>query len=252
MLSPSITHKPPPREFIRFLVGPASLTMVGMILLQELFGAGTTWLVIQIARDIADGHTALPMFGWIVLVQSASYFAGAASWIFAERAGFSAYARYVLRFAQANRHRTALLHDTEAREGTEPFLTSEAFQISFNLIYDLQFDCRLLFNLLFNAIVFGLEIDAALPAAYALAFVILAALQWSLRKPLANTYLHNQGMTNRMTARTYNAWDVMTGNRHNLHLWQRDFRARWDQALAAQIRATLMREGRARRVEYSL
>lgn len=244
MFFSSFSDKPPPREFIRFLIGPASIAMVAMILLQELLGAGTTWLVIQIARDIADGHVALPMFGWIVLVQSAAYFAGAASWLFAERAGFSAYARYVLRFAQANRHQSALLHDTDSREGTEPFLTSEAFQISFNLIYDLQFDCRLIFNLLFNAIVFGLEIDAALPAAYALAFVILATLQWSLRKPLASAYLHNQSMTNRMTARTYNAWDNVTaGNRHNLHLWQRDFRARWDQALAAQVRAILMREG---------
>jgi ABC-type transport system involved in cytochrome bd biosynthesis fused ATPase/permease subunit len=65
-----------------------------------------------------------------------------------------------------------------------------------------------------------------------------------LRKPLASAYLHNQSMTNRMTARTYNAWDNVTaGNRHNLQLWQRDFRARWDQALAAQVRAILMREG---------
>lgn len=244
MLSVSAERAPAPREFLRFLVGPASFAMVAMILLQELLGAGTTWLVIQIARDIADGHVALPVFGWIVVVQSLSYFAGAASWLFAERAGFAAYARYVLRFAQANRHQTALLHDAEAREGTEPFLTGEAFQISFNLIYDIQFDLRLAFNLLFNAIVFGLEIDAALPAAYAAAFVILAALQWFLRKPLARAYLHNQGMTNRMTARTYNAWDnVTSGNRHTLRLWQRDFRERWNQALSAQVRAILMREG---------
>jgi hypothetical protein len=244
MASHLSTDKPPPREFIRFLIGPASLAMVAMILLQELFGAGTTWLVILIARDIADGHIALPMFGWIVVVQSASYFAGAASWVYAERAGFRAHARYVLHFAQANRHQTGLLHDADAREGAEPFLTSEAFQISFNLIYDLQFDCRLVFNLLFNALVFGIEIDAALPAAYLLAFLLLTTIQWSLRKPLANAYLHNQGMTNRMTARTYNAWDnVTSGNRYNLRLWQHDFRTRWDHALAAQVRAILMREG---------
>lgn len=238
------SNRPPPREFIRFLLGPATATMIGLILLEKLLGAGATWLVIQIARDIADGHAALPVFGWLIVVQSVSYFAGAASWLFAERAGFTAYARYVLRFAQANRHQTALLHDSKAREETEPFLTGEAYQISFNLIYDLQFDCRLLFNLLFNAAVFGIAIDAALPTAYLLAFVILATLQWSLRKPLAHAYLINQAMTNRMTARTYNVWDnVTTGNRYNLRLWLRDFRARWDQALTAQIRAILLREG---------
>jgi ABC-type transport system involved in cytochrome c biogenesis ATPase subunit len=51
-------------------------------------------------------------------------------------------------------------------------------------------------------------------------------------------------MTNRMTARTYNAWDnVFSGNRYNFALWHRDFRQRLSAALAAQIRAILLREG---------
>jgi ABC-type transport system involved in cytochrome c biogenesis ATPase subunit len=51
-------------------------------------------------------------------------------------------------------------------------------------------------------------------------------------------------MTNRMTARTYNAWDnVFSGNRYNFAIWHRDFRQRLHAALLAQIRAILLREG---------
>ena len=236
--------RPPPLEFIRFLATPATLTMLALVLAQELFAAGTTWLVILIARDLADGQWSMAAFAWIIAAQSVSYVCGAASWLYAERAGFFAYARYVLRFARINRYQTSLLQDSEAREAAEPFLTGEVFQICFNVIYDLQFNGRLLFSLLFNAVVFGIEIDAGLPAAYGAAFALLAGLQWMLRKPLASAYLLNQSMTNRMTARTYNAWDnVTTGNAHNLRLWQRDFRRRWDQALSAQVRAVLLREG---------
>ncbi len=218
--------------------------MLTLIIVQEILGAGTTWLVIQIARDIADGHVSLQSFGGIVLTQTLSYIAGAVSWIYAERAGFGTYAKYILRFARLNRHHTSALTDSAARERTEPFLTSETFHICFNLIYDLQFYLRLFFHLVFNALVFGYEIDAGLPMAYAFALVLLVGLQWSLRKPLATAYLRNQQMTNRMTARTYNAWDnVTTGNHYNFSIWYKDFRSRWQDALSAQIRAIMMREG---------
>jgi len=47
-----------------------------------------------------------------------------------------------------------------------------------------------------------------------------------------------------MTARTYNAWDnVFSGNRYNFAIWHRDFRQRLQNALVAQIRAILLREG---------
>ncbi len=233
-----------PRQFLALMAGPAAFAMIGLIVVQELFGAATTWLVIRIARDITDGQMALGGFAAIVATQTLSYLAGAVSWIYAERAGFAAYARYILRFARSNRARTALLTDVDARERTEPFLTNETFHICFSLVYDLQFHLRLLFNILFNAAVFGLEIDAGLPVAYVLALTVLVALQWLLRKPLTSAYLRNQQMTNRMTARCYNLWDnVTTGNRYNLRLWLQDFRRRWDDALAAQIRAILMREG---------
>ncbi|MEZ7913074.1 MAG: hypothetical protein QMB55_14720 [Propionivibrio sp.] len=233
-----------PRDFLRFLLGPAIFAMLAMILIQEACSAATTWLVISIAREIGE-NTLVPLnFAWIVLAQTLAYLAGAVSWIFAERAGFGAYARYMLHFARSNRHQTELLGDAEAREATEPFLTSETFHVGFELIFTLQFHLRLFFQLLFNALVLGLEIDAGLPAAFAVAFVVLAALQWSLRKPLAAAYLANQKMTNRMTARTYNAWDnIFSGNRYNFTLWHRDFKQRLQAALVAQVRAILMREG---------
>lgn len=233
-----------PRDFFRFLIGSAMFAMLAMILVQEFCGAATTWLVIKIARDITEDNISAGHFGWIVVAQTVSYLAGAVSWIFAERAGFGAYSRYMLHFARQNRYQTALLGDTSAREQTEPFLTSETFHVCFELIYTLQFHLRLFFQLLFNPLVLGMEIDAGLPMAFAAAFIILATLQWFLRKPLAEAYLHNQRMTNRMTARTYNAWDnIFSGNRYNFAFWHRDFRQRLTEALAAQIRAILLREG---------
>lgn len=233
-----------PINFLRFLIGSSMLAMLTMILLQDFCGAATTWLVIKIARDITEETVVISSFAWIVFTQTVSYLAGAISWIFAERAGFGAYSRYMLHFARQNRFKTALLGDTSAREQTEPFLTSETFHTCFELIYTVQYQLRLFFQLLFNALVLGIEIDTNLPTAFAVAFVVLALLQWFLRKPLATAYLQNQRMTNRMTARTYNAWDnVFSGNRYNFAFWHRDFRQRLQQALAAQIRAILLREG---------
>ena len=159
-----------PRDFLGFLVGPAIFAMLAMVVLQELLGAATTWLVIQIGRDIAEEHVTASGFVWIILAQTTSYLAGAASWIFSERAGFGAYGRYMLHFARQNRFQTALLGDVGAREKTEPFLTSETFHICFDLMNDLQFYLRLFFNLVFNALVLGFEIDAGLPLAFAVAF----------------------------------------------------------------------------------
>ena len=236
---PSATFKQ--RDFLRFLAGPAIIGMLAMILLQELGSATSTWLVIRIAREITQERLSVGDFGWIVVAQTISYLAGTFSWIFGERAGFGAYSRYMLYFARQNLARTALLGDTEARERTEPFLTSETFHVCFELIYTVQFHLRVFFQLLFNL---GIEIDGGLPAAFTVAFLVLAGLQWFLRKPLADSYLNNQRMTNRMTARTYNAWDnVFSGNRYNFSFWHRDFRQRLADALSAQVRAIVLREG---------
>lgn len=232
------------KDFLRFLFGASFAAMFALVLLQELFGAATTWLVILVARDITEAHLTASDFLWIVVTQTLSYLAGAASWIYAERAGFGAFGKYLLHFARSNRFHTALLGDSEMREQTEPFLTNETFRVCFDLMYDLQFYLRLFFNIAFNAAVLGLAIDADLPLAYAAAFALLVVLQWLLRKPLAAAYLHNQRMTNRMMARTYNAWDnIFSGNRYNFGLWHGDFRERLAGALHAQIRAILAREG---------
>lgn len=241
-LSPSTIFAP--KDFFRFFFGRAAFLMLLLIVVQEACGAGTTWLVIEIARDITEEHVSASGFVAIIVAQTLSYVAGAVSWIFAERAGFAAYARYMLHFARRNRFRTSLLADGGAREQVEPFLTSETFDICFDLIYNLQFYLRLFFQLVFNALVLGIEIDVGLPISFAVVFAILATLQWLLRKKLAAAYMQNQRMTNRMRARTYNAWDnVFSGNRYNFALWHSDFRQRLQNAVVAQIRAILAREG---------
>mgnify|MGYP003374873588 FL=1 len=218
--------------------------MLLLIIIEEACGAATTWLVIEIARDITEEHVSAGAFVAIIVVQTFSYLAGTVSWLFAERAGFAAFGRYMLHFARRNRFRTALLADPASREQVEPFLTSETFDICFDLIYNLQFYLRLFFQLLFNSAVLGFAIDAGLPLSFAVVFVILITLQWLLRKPLAAAFLLNQRMTNRMRARTYNAWDnIFSGNRYNFARWHRDFRQRLQDALVAQIRAILAREG---------
>jgi ABC-type bacteriocin/lantibiotic exporter with double-glycine peptidase domain len=137
-----------------------------------------------------------------------------------------------------------LLTHTETRETTEPFLTSETYRVGFELTYGLQFYLRLLFNLILNGLVLGAAIDLSLSFAFGLALAVLTLLQWLLRNPLAAAYFRSQQMTNRMTARTYNAWDnIFSGNRYNFAIWQRDFRRRVDSALLAQIKAILAREG---------
>ena len=151
--------------------------MLAMILLQESCSAATTWLVIRIAREIAGETITAGNFFGIIVAQTIAYLAGAVGWIFAERAGFGAYSRYMLHFARQNRFRTPLLGDSEARENTEPFLTSEAFHVLFELVFTLQFHLHLFFQLLFNALVLGFEIDVGLPWAFAAAFVTLSTLQ---------------------------------------------------------------------------
>ncbi|MCM8612524.1 AAA family ATPase [Accumulibacter sp.] len=218
--------------------------MLGLIIVQEAVGATTTWLIIEIAREIATEQISAMAFVEIIVTQTLSLLAGAVSWVFAERAGFAAYGHYMLDFARRNRFQTALLGDAHARERVEPFLTSETFDICFDLIYNCQFYLRLSSQLLFNSLVLGFEIDAGLPMAFCGALVILLALQWRLREPLASVFLRNQRLTNRLRARTYNAWDnVLSGNRYNHRIWNRDFRHRLSDALSAQTRAIVAREG---------
>src|ERR1700693_1836628 len=51
-------------------------------------------------------------------------------------------------------------------------------------------------------------------------------------------------MNNRVTAQGYTAWDnIFSGNRYNLRLWLAGFKSRLREALTAQIRAIVAREG---------
>ena len=180
---------------------------------------------------------------WILAAQSAAYVTGAVSWIFAERTGFLAYARYMLRFARDNRHKTKLLGDKEARERVEPFLTGETFYVYFHLLYEIEGDLRILLAIVLNVIVLGTQIDGSLPIAYAAVFAVLFLMQWTMRKRVASAYRENQRMTNRMTAQGYTAWDnVFAGNRYNLRLWLGGFKRKLRDGLDAQITAIMTKE----------
>lgn len=233
-------------DFVRFLLCRPFYLMLFFLLVEAALAAATTALIIKAGHDVADQEFLISDFVWIVLAQSASYVVGATSWIFAERAGFGAYGRYMLRFARDNRSQPALLGDKTQRQQVEPFLTNEAFQIFFELVYELEADLKLFFGLIFNAIVLGFAIDAGLPGVYAAVFVLLLGLQYLVRRPVANAYVEQQRSSNRMTAHTYTAWDNITaGNRYNYRLWHAGFKQRLRGALGAQIRAILAREGMA-------
>lgn len=238
--------KPPyrHRDFLRFLMCAPFYWMLLFLVVEALLAAGTTALIIKAGQDMANEDFLISDFAWIVAAQSAAYVIGATSWVFAERAGFGAFGRYMLRFARDNRHQPALLTDKTQRDQVEPFLTNEVFHIFFELIYELEADLKLFFGLIFNAIVLGYAIDAGLPAVYAGVFALLLALQWFLRTPVAAAYLAQQRTTNRMIGHTYTAWDnITTGNRYNYRLWHAGFKARLRDALGAQIRAIMAREG---------
>ena len=231
-------------DFVRFLLCRPFYVMLFFLVVEAALAAATTALIIKAGHDVADQEFLISDFVWIVLAQSASYVVGATSWVFAERAGFGAYGRYMLRFARDNRGLPALLGDKTQREVVEPFLTNEAFQIFFELVYELEADLKLFFGLIFNAIVLGFAIDAGLPGVYAAVFVVLLGLQYLVRRPVAGAYLAQQRTSNRMTAHTYTAWDnITTGNRYNYRLWHAGFKLRLRDALRAQIRAIVAREG---------
>ena len=231
-------------ELARFLLCLPFFVMLGLMVLEALLGAATTYLVIKAGRDVANDEFLISDLLWILAAQSAAYIIGAVSWIYAERAGFLAFGRYMLRFARDNRHQTQSLIDKEARERVEPFLTGETFYVYFHFLYEVEGDLRLLLGLIFNVIVLGTQLDGAFPLAYAAIFVILMALQWSMRKRVADAFFENQRMTNRMTAQGYTAWDnVFAGNRYNLRLWLANFKVRLRDGLDAQIKAIMTREG---------
>jgi ABC-type bacteriocin/lantibiotic exporter with double-glycine peptidase domain len=233
-----------PIQLARFLLCVPFFIMLVLMVIEAALSATTTYLVIQTGRDVARGQFVVADLLWILAAQSAAYVVGAVSWVYAERGGFLAYGRYMLRFSRDNRHKTKLLTDKDARERIEPFLTGETFYVYFNLLYEIEGDLRILLALILNVIVLGTQIDASLPLAYIAVLVVLFVMQWSMRKRVSSAYLENQRMTNRMTAQGYTAWDnVFTGNRYNLHLWLDGFKRKLRDGLHAQIRAIMTKEG---------
>ena len=93
--------------------------MLGLMLIEALLSAATTYFVIQAGRDVVKEQFFVRDLIWILAVQSAAYAVGAVSWIYAERAGFLAYGRYMFRFARDNRAQTKALGDKDQRERVE-------------------------------------------------------------------------------------------------------------------------------------
>jgi hypothetical protein len=231
-------------ELASYLLSPSLFAMVILMVIEAMLAAATTWLVINAGRRVAVGEFLLSDLIWILSAQSASYVVGVISWIFAERAGYRGFGKFMLRFARENRDKVKLLNEKPAREQVEPFLTGETFQCFFNVMYELEFALKLFLGLVFNALVLGAEIAPSLPVAYVGAFGALLLMQWVLQKPIADAYLENQRMNNRITAQGYTAWDnVFSGNSYNLRLWLSGFKTRLREGLVAQIRAIVAREG---------
>jgi ABC-type bacteriocin/lantibiotic exporter with double-glycine peptidase domain len=231
-------------QLASFLLSPALFVMIGLMVAEAILAAATTWFVINAGRRVALGEFLTGDLIWILTAQSASYVVGVISWVFAERAGYRGFGKFMLRFARENRDKSTLLGDKAAREQVEPFLTGETFQCFFNVMYELEFALKLFLGLVFNSIVLGAEIDISLPFAYVGAFGALLLMQWVLQKPIAHAYLENQRMNNRITAQGYTAWDnVFSGNSYNLRLWLAGFKNRLREGVTAQIRAIVAREG---------
>ena len=231
-------------DFVRFLLCPPFYVMLFLLIVEAALAATTTWLIIKAGQHVAEEEFLIDDLLWIVAAQSTAYVVGAVSWVFAERAGFGAFGRYMMRFARDNKKFANLLGNKQVREVTEPFLTNETFHIFFELMFELEADLKLFFGLIFNAVVLGIAIDAGLPVAYAAVFAVLMCIQWFVRKPVARAYANNQRQTNRLTAHTYNAWDnIFSGNRYNFRLWHSTFKERLRDALAAQIKSIMAREG---------
>src|SRR4026209_2411493 len=109
-----------PIALARFLLCWPFSVMLFLMLIEASLSAATTYLVIEDGRDVARGTFLLTDLMWILAAQSAAYGVGAVSWIYAERTGFLAYGRYMLRVARDNRYKTQLLGDKEARAPGAP------------------------------------------------------------------------------------------------------------------------------------
>src|ERR1700730_7803290 len=90
-------------ELASYLLSPALFVMVILMVVEAMLAATTTWLVINAGRKVAIGQFLLSDLIWILTAQSASYVVGVISWIFAERAGYRGFGKFMLRFAREDR-----------------------------------------------------------------------------------------------------------------------------------------------------
>src|SRR5579872_3203895 len=130
-------------ELVRYLISPALLVMVVLMVVESMLSAATTWLVINAGRRVAVGEFLVSDLIWILSAQSVAYVIGVISWVFAERAGYRGFGKYMLRFARENRGKVKLLNDKATREQIEPFLTGETYQVFFSVMYELEFAFKL-------------------------------------------------------------------------------------------------------------
>src|SRR5215217_5157013 len=131
----------------KLILGRSFYVMVGLLTVEAMLTAATTYLIIKAGRDVANDDFLIGDLVWILGVQSTAYIIGMISWVYAERAGFGGFGKYMQRFARSNRHQTRLLHEKATREVVEPFLTGETFHIYFQLVYELEADLKLALHL---------------------------------------------------------------------------------------------------------
>src|ERR1043166_5395454 len=81
-------------ELARYLLCLPLYIMLGLMAVEALLSAATTYLVIKAGRDVANNEFLITDLVYILITQSAAYIIGAVSWIYAERAGFLAFGRY--------------------------------------------------------------------------------------------------------------------------------------------------------------
>src|SRR5262245_27662544 len=94
--APPGAHPPLRRiEVAKLILCPPLYCMLGLLVLEAVLSATTTYLVIQTGRDVASGYFIVTDLVWIFAAQVASYASGALSWVFAEQAGYGAFGRYM-------------------------------------------------------------------------------------------------------------------------------------------------------------
>ena len=118
-----------PIDLARYMLCWPFYVMLTLMVVEALLGAVTTYLVIEAGRNFTRDQLLIYDLMMILAAQSLSYVVGAVSWVYAERAGFLAYGRYMLRFARDNPHQPPNQTHKEVRERGEPFHTRETLDV---------------------------------------------------------------------------------------------------------------------------